>query len=67
MKIEAIIKTQTEGVMEMKNLGIWTETTEACFTNRIPVMKKKISGIEDTEEEKAASVKKMLKQQQKKS
>lgn len=32
----------------MKYLGIWTGTTNASFTNRIPKMDHRISGINDT-------------------
>jgi hypothetical protein len=35
IKIEAIKKAQTEGIMEMKNLEIRTRTTEANFLSRI--------------------------------
>ena len=51
-KIEIeVMKTQAEGILEMKNLGMWIETTEASFTNRIQKMKWRILGIEDTREE----------------
>lgn len=33
MKIELIMKTQTEEILEMKNLEIQTRTTVASFTN----------------------------------
>jgi hypothetical protein len=35
MEIEAIKKSQTKGILEIKNLGTQTRTTEASFTNRI--------------------------------
>lgn len=34
-EIEEIKKTQTEAVLEMKNLGKRTGTTDASITNRI--------------------------------
>jgi hypothetical protein len=34
-EIEATKKTETEGIPEMKNLGIQIETTETSVTNRI--------------------------------
>jgi len=33
MEIEAIKKSLTERILEMKNLGVWTGTTEASLTN----------------------------------
>jgi hypothetical protein len=33
--IESLKKTQTEGKLEMKNLGTQTRTAEASLTNRI--------------------------------
>lgn len=33
-EIESTKKTQTEVILEMSNLAIWTETTEAGLTNR---------------------------------
>lgn len=47
-EIEAIMKTQTEGILKMKNLLIWIRTTEERITNKIQEMKWRISGIEDT-------------------
>ena len=41
MEVELMKKTQTEGNLEMKNLTIWTETTEAIFTNRVQEMEEK--------------------------
>ena len=35
MEVEATKKTETEGIPEMKNLGIQIETTETSVTNRI--------------------------------
>ena len=35
IEIEAIQKTQTEGIMEMENIGKKTRTTNASITNNI--------------------------------
>ena len=35
MEIESIKKTQTEGILEMKNLGKRTGTTDSSITRRI--------------------------------
>jgi hypothetical protein len=35
MEIEAIKETQTEGMLEMGNLGEWTGTTDTSITNKI--------------------------------
>jgi hypothetical protein len=35
MEIEAINKTETEGILEMENLGKETETTEESITHII--------------------------------
>ena len=35
-------------ILEMKNLGTGTASTEASFMNRIKELKERISGIEDT-------------------
>ena len=51
MEIEAIKKTQTEGILEMENLGKETETTEESITHIIQDMAERISGIKDTIEE----------------
>ena len=42
MEIEAIKKTQTEGILEMKNLGKRTETTDASITKRMQEMEENI-------------------------
>lgn len=47
MKIESLKKIQTEGIVEMKNIGIQIGTTEASFTSRIQEVEEKISGIDD--------------------
>jgi uncharacterized protein YukE len=51
MEIEAINKTQTEAILEMKNLEKRTATTDRGITNRVQEMKDRISGVEDTIEE----------------
>ena len=61
IKIEAIKKAQTEGIMEMKNLEIRTRTTEANFLSRIWKTKERISGIEHTKEEIGTGVKQKVK------
>jgi predicted nucleic acid-binding Zn-ribbon protein len=53
IEVEAIKKTQSEGILEMENLG----TTELSITNRIQEMEERISGIEDAIEEVNASKK----------
>ena len=50
-EIEAIKKTQTEGILDMENLGKWAGTTEISITNRIQEKEERISGAEDTTEE----------------
>ena len=49
--MEAMKKTQTEGWMDMENLGKWTGTTETSITNRIQEIEERISDTEDTIEE----------------
>ena len=49
--MEAIKKTQTEGWLDMENLGKWTGTTETSITNRVQEIYKRISGTEDSIEE----------------
>ena len=51
MEIEAIKKTQTEGILEMENLGKRIGTTDTNMANRIQERKKRILGVEDTIEE----------------
>ena len=60
-EIEKIKKTQTEGILEMENLGKWTGTTEASITNRVQEIEKRISGTEDTIEEIDSLVKEKVK------
>ena len=50
--IQDLRKIQIEGILKIKKLGTQTGTTEASFTNRIQEMEKRISGAEDTIEEK---------------
>jgi hypothetical protein len=45
MEIEAIKKTQTEGILEMENLGNWIGTTGVSITNRTQEMEERISGV----------------------
>ena len=51
MEIETIKKTQTEGILEMENLGKWTEATHLSVTNKIQEVEERITVIEDTIEE----------------
>jgi predicted nucleic acid-binding Zn-ribbon protein len=60
-EIEAINKTQTEEIQEMKNLGKRTQATDANITNKIHETKEQISGSEDTIEEIDTSVKENVK------
>ena len=57
VEIEPIKKTQPEGNLEVKKLGILTETTETSFTNRIQEMKEKISWDKDMIDNMDISVK----------
>ena len=54
--IEEIKETQTEGILEIENLGKRTRTTDASITNRIQEMEDRISGEEDTKDEINTSV-----------
>jgi len=47
VKVQAIEKTQTEEIVEMKNLGMQTGSTDASFTTKILEMEERISSIED--------------------
>ena len=42
IEIEAIKKTQTEGIQEIENLGEQTGTTDASISNRIQQMEERI-------------------------
>ena len=44
MEIEAAKETQTEGILEMENLGTRTATTDANITKKIKDMEEGISG-----------------------
>ena len=44
MEIEATKEKQTEGILEMENLGTRTATTDANITKRIQDMEEEISG-----------------------
>ena len=57
MEIEAIKKTQTQGILEIKILGKRTENIDISITNRMEKVKDRISDIEDTIEESDTSVK----------
>lgn len=50
-----------EEIMERKNLGKKTGTTEVSITNRLQEMEERISGVEDTMEEIDVSVKENVK------
>jgi hypothetical protein len=56
VQIEAKKKTQTEGILEMENLGKRTGTTDASITNRVQGMEERIAGLEDTVEDTDTSV-----------
>ena len=45
----------------MKNVGIWIETTEGSFINRVQGMEVRISGVEETTEEMVTLVKENVK------
>ena len=45
--MESIKKTQTEGSLEMKNLGTWTRTSEGSFISRMQEKEERISGSEE--------------------
>ena len=47
-EIETIKKTETEGILEMENMGKWSGTTNASINNRIQEMEERISSVEDT-------------------
>ena len=46
-EMEAVRKTQSEGRLDMENLGKRTETTESILTNRIQEIEELISDYED--------------------
>ena len=47
-EMEAMKKTQSEGWLDMENLGKRTGTTETRITNRIQEIEERISDAEDT-------------------
>jgi len=51
VEIETIKRTQTEGILEMENLGKRTGTTDASIAKRIQEIEERILGVEDTIEE----------------
>ena len=57
METEALRKTKTEGILEMKNLDKRTEATDTSITNKNTKDKERISGIEDMIEEIDTTVK----------
>lgn len=61
IELEKLKKTQMEEIMERKNLGKKTGTTEVSITNRLQEMEERISGVEDTMEEIDVSVKENVK------
>lgn len=59
--VKSIKKTQTEGRLEVKNLGTRLKTSEASLVNRIQEMEKRIQDIEDKIEETDISAKESVK------
>lgn len=57
IEIEPISKTQTERIMKMKNIGMWTRISETNFNNRRHDMEVRISDIEDAIKEMNTSFK----------
>ena len=57
MKIEAIKKPQTEGILEMENLGKRIGRIDTSINNRIQKMEERILGVEDKIEKTETSVK----------
>ena len=57
VKIEAIKKTQTEGILERENLEKWTRTIDIKNSKTIYRMEERISGVKDKIEEIDISVK----------
>ena len=54
-------ETQTKGILERENLDKETGTTDESITNRIQEMEERMSGVEDTIEEKDSLVKESAK------
>ena len=61
IQIETIKKTQTEGILEMENMGKQSGTTNASINSRIQVIEERLSSAEDTIKEIDSSVKKNIK------
>jgi hypothetical protein len=51
MEIEAVKKMETEDIVEITNIGIWIETNEARFTNRIQEIEERLLSIEGMTED----------------
>lgn len=51
MKIEAINKTQSQGILEMEYLGKQIGTTDASINNRVQKREERITSTESTIEE----------------
>jgi hypothetical protein len=51
IEIKGMKKTQSEGILEMGNLGKSTGTTDTSIFSRIQTKEERISGIEDMPEE----------------
>ena len=60
-EIEVIKKTQTEGILDVENLGKLTRTTETSITKRVQETEERISVTEDTIEEKDSLVEENIK------
>ncbi|XP_060221820.1 S-methyl-5'-thioadenosine phosphorylase isoform X2 [Meriones unguiculatus] len=61
IELEKLKKTQMEEIVERKNLGKKTGTTEVSITNRLQEMEERISGVEGAMEEIDVSVKENVK------
>ena len=61
IEIQAIKKTETKGILEMKNLGKWSATTNTNTNNRIQEIEERIRGIENSIEEIDSLVKENVK------
>ena len=48
MEIEAIMKTQSDGILEMESQGKRTRWKLTSISNRVQEMEERISGVEDT-------------------
>ena len=61
MEIEAIKKTQTEGILEKEDIGKLTGTTNKNIVNRIQEMDERLSGVKDTIQELDILIKENIK------